>query len=137
MERETGLEPATSSLEGNVSDGDPSQTQPSNQDVVGQQDPVEAGLEKRVEGKARKLSVVVAHPQMVPWWIAEDLTPTEARRMLKALTAVVAAMTPRVGLVDGELASLINTVLELIDTGNDRQDLEVAVEAVVLTLESQ
>jgi len=57
--------------------------------------------------------------------------------MLKALTAVVAAMTPRVGLVDGELASLINTVLELIDTGNDRQDLEVAVEAVVLTLESQ
>jgi hypothetical protein len=73
---------------------------------------------------------------MVPWFIAEDLEPASARRMLKALTAVIAAMAPRVGMEPGELEPMLSMLLELMDTGNDRQDLEVAAEAVVLALES-
>jgi hypothetical protein len=73
---------------------------------------------------------------MVPWWIAEDLEPATARRVLKAMTAIIGATAARVGLVHGELAPLMHQLFEIMDTGDDREDLEVALEAVVLALGS-
>lgn len=80
---------------------------------------------------------VVAHPEMVPWWVRDDLSVTESRRILKALTAVMVTLAERVGVKPGELSPLLKTVLEVQDTGNDRQDLRVGMETVFLALEAE
>ena len=76
------------------------------------------------------LSLVVAHPRLVPWWIGDDLSPTEARRMLKALTSLMVVLAERARLEPGEVNPLLKTILEIQDTGDDRRDLQVGMEMV-------
>ena len=76
------------------------------------------------------LSLVVAHPRLVPWWIGDDLSPPEARRMLKALTSLMVVLAERAHMEPGEISPLLNTVLEIQDTGDDRRDLECGMECV-------
>jgi hypothetical protein len=77
------------------------------------------------------LSLVVAHPELVPWWIADDLTATEARRILKAITSVMVVLAQRLELPGDSLSPLINAVMETQDTGNDRADLQAGMELVL------